>query len=116
MITVLVMVAGIALLAAWVLRPLQGERVRVAASVDAHWNELVDAKHQIYRSIIDLEFDQAVGKVSAADYAVLRRQHEVDALGVLREMDQMGSTEVASVDTLESEIAAARKRLRKAGS
>jgi hypothetical protein len=92
---------------------------------DGKWKELVDAKHAVYRSIIDLEFDRSVGKVAEEDYGILRHQHEMEALAILHEMDAMAaaadaaadatgtpSPEVAPQDTLEAEIAAARERLR----
>ncbi|GAC1363062.1 MAG: hypothetical protein NVSMB32_04240 [Actinomycetota bacterium] len=78
--------AGLAL---WILGPLRAPLQRRSAVDDARWKELVDAKHAIYRSILDLEFDRAVGKVSEADYTFLRRQHESDALALLKEMDAL---------------------------
>jgi metal-dependent amidase/aminoacylase/carboxypeptidase family protein len=101
--------AGLAL---WILAPLRAPSRRAGEEVDTRWKELVDAKHAVYRCILDLEFDRAVGKVSEEDYTVLRRQQEVEALGILTEMDALASTAEASRDTLEAEIAAARARLR----
>ncbi|HEU5001450.1 MAG TPA: hypothetical protein VFW71_01545 [Actinomycetota bacterium] len=127
---------------AWVLRPLRHPARHARAAEDARWRELVETKHALYRSILDLEFDQAVGKVSDADYVFLRRQQEAEALGVLARMDAMAAergapgTEGAGgalaadseagaglesgdapagtslEDRLEAEIAAARSRLR----
>ena len=116
-----IVLAGLGL---WILQPLRRpRRVAPPGSVDdARWKELVDAKHAVYRSILDLEFDRSVGKVAEEDYAILRRQHEEEALDLLHEMDAMAATAEASSgaampgadahDTLEAEIAAARKRLR----
>src|SRR3989442_12201954 len=106
---VVVAFAGLAL---WILGPLRAPSRRTGEEGDARWKELVDAKHAIYRSILDLEFDRAVGKVSEEDYAVLRRQQEAEALAVLTEMDALASTAEASPDTLEAETAPARERLR----
>ena len=119
---------GIALagLGLWILQPLRlPRRVAPAGSVDdARWKELVDAKHAVYRSILDLEFDRSVGKVAEEDYGILRHQHEAEALALLHEMDAMTSAAAGSrpgeapeaargpEDTLEAEIAAARERLR----
>ena len=111
MIPVLLVVA-FAGLALWILGPLRGPSRRMGEEGDSRWKELVDAKHAIYRSILDLEFDRAVAKVSEEDYTVLRRQQEAEALAVLAEMDALASTTEASPDTLEAEIAAARERLR----
>ena len=120
---------GIALagLGLWILQPLRlPRRVAPAGSVDdARWKELVDAKHAVYRSILDLEFDRSVGKVAEEDYGILRHQHEAEALALLHEMDAMTSAAAGRSrpgaapeaargpeDTLEAEIAAARERLR----
>jgi hypothetical protein len=101
--------AGLAL---WILGPLRAPSRRMEREGDGRWKELVDAKHAVYRSILDLEFDRAVGKVSEEDYSVLRRQQEAEALALLTEMDALASTSEASPDTLEAETAAARRRRR----
>jgi hypothetical protein len=115
-----IVLAGLGL---WILQPLRPARqVTPPGGIDdAKWKELVDAKHAVYRSILDLEFDRSVGKVADEDYGILRHQHEVEALALLREMDAMAATadaagaaspQGAPQDTLEAEIAAARERLR----
>jgi hypothetical protein len=134
-LTVAVTGLALALVAVWILRPLQLPRARMASPDDEHWRELVETKQQLYRSILDLEFDQSVGKVSDADYLVLRRQQESEALAVLDEMDRLAGTRpgpaggagvtdpggtlaepadgsASPQDRLEAEIAAARLRLR----
>jgi hypothetical protein len=134
-VTAAVLGVALALLGLWVLQPLRSRRVPAAGPVDdARWKELVDAKHAVYRSILDLEFDRSVGKVAEEDYAILRRQQEEEALSLLHEMDAMASTAAVTAgggkpggdpldphdphdpqdphDTLEAEIAAARERLR----
>lgn len=124
---------GLAGLGIWILGPLRAPLRRRGQVEDARWKELVDAKNAVYRSILDLEFDQSVGKVSDADYAFLRRQQETEALAILAEMDALaaarsgapaggageghggpegdGGGAPAGLDTLEAEIAAARERL-----
>lgn len=103
-------VAALLLTAAWVGAPLI-KRVGPSRSepLDERWNDLEEAKHAVYRSILDLEFDRKMGKVSEEDYAFLREQHEADALAILGEMNESER----SVDVLEMEIAAARDRLRR---
>ncbi len=105
--------AGIGLIA-WILSPMRRRGENPDPLPDTRWSELVDAKHAAYRSILDLELDRSVGKVSREDYPILRRQHEAEALAILArmdEMDEMETTETASFDTLEAEIAAARRRI-----
>ena len=119
-----IVLAGLGL---WILQPLRlPRRVAAPGSVDdARWKELVDAKHAVYRSILDLEFDRSVGKVSEEDYGILLHQHEAEALALLHKMDAMASAAAGSSlpgapssaaegpeETLEAEIAAARERLR----
>lgn len=106
-----VMMGGLAL---WILGPLRHPMRTATFADDARWQELVALKHSLYRSILDLEFDQAVGKVADADYAFLRRQQELDALAVLKEMEALSAGpdgDEPDFDTLEAEIAAARQRL-----
>lgn len=109
--TLSVLTAAVLLLtAAWVGAPL-AKRAGPSQSepLDERWNDLQEAKYAVYRSILDLEFDRKMGKVSDGDYAFLRGQHEADALKILEEMNQSER----SVDVLEMEIAAARDRLRR---
>ena len=118
-----VVLAGLAL---WILQPLRRARpVAPPGGVDdVKWKELVDAKHAVYRSILDLEFDRSVGKVAEEDYGILLHQHQAEALALLHEMDAIASAAAGSSplagnpaaagpeETLEAEIAAARERLR----
>ena len=109
-------VAAVAALGIWVLRPLLGRRRGPAEPPDTHRAELLEAKHAVYRSILDLEFDHVVGKVAPADYEELRREHEQEAVGLLRELDETGTagsdgrSDVETLDVLEREITAARRR------
>ncbi|MGH2704168.1 MAG: hypothetical protein ACRDJ4_03485 [Actinomycetota bacterium] len=119
---------GVAALFLWVARPLLRRARRPAwpdVADDSRWNELVEAKHSVLRSILDLDHDRAVGKVSAEDFAFLRRQHEAEALALIREMDRLGGPTGGNEkgtatggsagspdDVLEAEIAVARERLR----
>jgi hypothetical protein len=108
----------VAALGIWVLQPLAGRRRGPAPPPDTHRAELIEAKHAVYRSILDLEFDHQLGKVAPADYHELRREHEQEALGLLRELGDEGAQatgnlsgdDAGALDVLEREIAAARQR------
>lgn len=125
MIWTIMAAVAVAGLSGWILRPLfKGRGAQSdwndALWNDAVWNDLVDSKHAVLRSILDLEFDHKVGKVADADYEDLRRQHESEALAILGQMDEMGpatpeAPDAPPADQLEREIAAARKRLRSGG-
>lgn len=107
---VILAAVAVAALAAWILLPLLSRRTAAAPPPDDRLARLIETKHAVYRSILDLELDRSLGKVSDADYVVIRRQHEADALAVLREMDAVAAGSLE--DVLEREIAEARERLR----
>jgi hypothetical protein len=100
----------VVLLGIWVAGPLLRRRHGPAPPPDTRRSELVEAKHAVYRSILDLEFDHQVGKVAPADYRDLRREHEQEAVDLLRRLDESGSGETDVADLLEREISAARHR------
>lgn len=104
-VAVLVILAA----AAWVAAPLV-RRHAPAQILPPHerLSDLIEAKEAVYRSILDLEFDRKMNKVSEEDYAVMRAQHESEALQILAETDDAAW----ATDALEAEIAAARRRLR----
>jgi cytochrome c-type biogenesis protein CcmH/NrfF len=62
-------------------------------------------------AILDLENEQATGKLSPGDFAVLRSEYETQALAALREADALRDSTFDD-DALEKEIAALRERLR----
>ena len=98
----------IALLAFWVFAPLFRPGAGIVAMPAGPAGDLLEAKEAIYRSIIDLEFDFKMDKVSREDYLVMRRQHEDEAMQILSQIDSSQPE-----DTLEAEIAEARERLRR---
>ena len=124
MTTTLAALVLVAALGIWVLRPLLGRSRRPVAPPDTRRAELLETKHAVYRSILDLELDRELGKVAQADYQELRREHEEEALGLLRELDEETAVPGGSggsggpgaldgdgaLDVLEREIAAARQQ------
>ena len=50
--------------------------------------ELVERQGQLYAAIKELEFDKALGKLSTEDFEDLRRDLEIEALSVIRRLDQ----------------------------
>jgi hypothetical protein len=76
----------------------------------ARVDEVEARKDAAFNAIVDLENEQKIGKLSAADAVVLRTQYEAQALAALRDLDALRDAEVDQ--PLESEIAALRERLR----
>ncbi|MFQ5914290.1 MAG: zinc-ribbon domain-containing protein [Nitrospinota bacterium] len=90
---------------------------------DTQWRlrELLAAKHTIYSTLKELDFDRVAGKLSEADFRQLEVQYRERAIRVLRELDELteGRREGEDLDedlseTLEREILALRKAARSA--
>lgn len=109
-------IAAFALLAVWIARPLLSPRGRREgdgkeySSQEQEIDRLIEEKTAVYRAMLDLEFDHQLGKVADNDYAIMRRQHESEAVAILKALDSSSSVE-ALVDVLEKEIATARSRI-----
>jgi hypothetical protein len=104
-------VAALALLAlAYVAGPLRdrdeaaGEESEVAA-------ELAGRKRAALTAILDMEEERDAGKLSASDFAILRREYEAEAAEALVELDALRSQTTGNDAALEAEIAAIRARL-----
>ncbi len=109
MIEIFLPAALILVLGFWVALPLFGSDTEPLTEVEEEMNRLLEMKQAIYRSILDLEFDLKVGKVSREDHDLLRRRHEAEAAQILRQLDEAEGLRVT--DLIEREIAEARKRL-----
>lgn len=95
-------------LGAWVTKPLFAPRAESLTEVDEQTNDLLEMKHAVYRSILDLEFDLKVGKVSKEDHDILRRRYEEEASHFLKQLDEVEGLSVSAM--IEREIAEVRKR------
>lgn len=93
----------------WIALPLFRSNTEPLAAVEEELNRLLEMKQAAYRSILDLEFDLKVGKVSREDHDLLRRTYEAEAAHILRQLDEAQRLRVT--DLIEKEIAEARKRL-----
>lgn len=67
--------------------PLVRRRLFVAAEAAG----LADRKLSIYQDIRDLELDRQTGKVSDADYRMMRSDYEQEAAQVMKAMDEEDS-------------------------
>lgn len=59
--------------------------------------ELIHKKEAVYTSIKDLDFDYRTGKLSEDDYKELKEKYEVEALHILKDIDDSGKKKT-SVD------------------
>ncbi len=97
----------LALLAAWVAEAFLSRRTR-PQPIDGEYEQLIEAKESVYRAMLDLELDHKLGKVSEEDYLYLRKQHEAEAIDMIRKLD---ATDTVRTDIIEEEIAEVRRRL-----
>lgn len=114
MMIVLIVVSLFVALTLWVIRPLtEARQVWQKASEDLTV-ALLAAKQATYRSIVDLDLDHKLGKVSDSDYLMMRRQQEAEAIELLRALDVEDSH--GSIAALvEKEILEARRNLNPGG-
>jgi hypothetical protein len=51
--------------------------------------DLEERKETLYSTIKDIEFDYETGKLSESDFKDLRAQYKQEAIGILKEIDQL---------------------------
>jgi hypothetical protein len=97
----------------FVLYPLfqEPKSARVADLPDEmEMDRLLDRKAVIYRSIKDLEFEHAMGRLSETDYRRLDADYKNDAALLLQKLDQLGASEDLD-KAIEKDIAARKSAL-----
>jgi hypothetical protein len=85
---ILLVVAGAVLL---VTGPLRESARAGDESLEAELAELEAAKEAKYREIRDAELDYRTGKLSEADWKSLDRELRRQAIGLLRDIDELGN-------------------------
>jgi cytochrome c-type biogenesis protein CcmH/NrfF len=110
-IPVLVIAALALVVLAWVALPLRRGPQIDDPLPSQQLEEAHAKKRAALVAILDLENEQATGKLSAGDFAVLRSEYETQALAALREADALRDSTFDD-DEVEKEIAALRERLR----
>jgi cytochrome c-type biogenesis protein CcmH/NrfG len=95
---------------AYVLAPVRRGPRFDAEAPERRLEEADARKRAALSALDDLEGEHAVGKLSDADFASLRREYEAEALVALRQLDALRHSE--DDDEIEREIAALRDRLR----
>ena len=83
--------------------PLRAGRERSAeAEESAARAELEAAKEAKLREIRDAELDHRLGKLSAADWKALDATLREEAITLLRELDELGPSDVASGERVDA--------------
>lgn len=109
MISVLTTAVVTIILFVWVVRGFRTPDTDLREIVEDRYSASVERKHGAYRSILDLEEDFAVGKVSVEDREMLAAEYEAEAIAALREIrNEQADVDDEIREQLESEIAAAR--------
>jgi hypothetical protein len=113
-IAIVIIAALAVVLLVYVLGPLRTSGDTEPSYAALRRAELTGRKRAALEAILDMEGERSVGKLSAEDYDVLRREYELEAITALRELDRVSGADSAapSDDRLEAEIAALRDELR----
>ncbi|MDQ4148447.1 MAG: hypothetical protein M3164_00380 [Actinomycetota bacterium] len=106
---------AVLVLGIWIALPLLRRRKgrdEAYEEVDEAMERLVESKHSVYRSILDLELEHKLGKLDDNEYRQMRAQSEAEALELiaLSEPSEGGARPYEEI--LEEEIREARRRLR----
>ena len=79
--------------------------MRHAVGRDGSVQELIDRRETLFRAMAEMEFDRKLGNLAGEEYQRLRADYEVQAMDVLKSLDQRAAGVDAQID---QEIAAYR--------
>ena len=106
-----VVVGAAALLAlVYVIAPLRRGRVPIADAPDDVAEAQSDKRAKL-GALLELEEERFAGKMSTADFELLRRQYEAEAVEALKHLDSVADKGMDD-DELEAEIARVKSSLR----
>jgi ribosomal protein L37E len=83
----------------WILSPLLQDDVRQNGFTQKPEDILKDLKNKkvgTYAAIRELEFDLSMGKLTEEDFQILRQQYTQEAVGYMKEMDDLKSSPATS--------------------
>lgn len=103
--------AGCLALFVWTVLPMLRRSTTKIPVASRGAEKLIEKKATVYRSILDLDLDHKLGKVTDEDHRHMRRQLESEAIEILGKLDQLGLAD--SEELIEREIAEAREALRR---
>ncbi len=110
----LMIVAAVAVVAYPYFAP-QDPELSFTSGGDPVTEQLVVQRDSTYAAIKDLEFDHAMGKLSNADYQMMRAKYEAKAVAILQELDNQTAARhprAAGDETIEREVQQLRKSTR----
>jgi hypothetical protein len=67
----------------------QKQQRKVSFATNHRAQELEARKAEIYAAIRDIDFDYRIGKLSQEDYETLRDQYKAEAIGLMKQIDQI---------------------------
>ncbi len=118
MITVViafVIIASVAVVAYPLFKSTRDLDVTFVGLTDPVVDNLIGQRDATYAAIKDLEFDHTMGKLSDADYKMMRAKYETKAVVLLQELDNLGASQKASGriartdDSIEREVGELRR-------
>lgn len=92
--------------------PLYNARAQALTVNASALDDLLAERDGVYATLRDLEMDQQLGKLDAADYRMLRERYMTRATEILQQLDALrgeGAGQAASAE-IEKEVAALRGR------
>ena len=110
MIEALVVAAAALLALLYVVAPLRRGRADIVDDTDEVAEAETDKRTKL-GALLELEEERFAGKMSSADFELLRRQYEAEAVEALKRLDSI-SDKPTDEDELEAEIARVKSRLR----
>jgi hypothetical protein len=93
----------------YVAAPLRGGPRRDAEPATELAEDAGARKRSALSGLVDIEGEREIGKLSQADFEVLRAEYEAEALAALNELDSLAITHTSD-DELESEVREMKKR------
>ena len=74
------------------------QEARIKTQENEALGELIHKKEAVYISIKDLDFDYRTGKLSEDDYNELKERYELEALHILKDIDDSGKKKTTAED------------------
>lgn len=87
---ILALVLAVTLIIGYPLvNPARYRDLTASGRTSARYNDLCDARENIFETLRDLQFEYATGKLSTADYQQLDARYQAQAAEALRQIDAL---------------------------